>query len=248
MIPADTVSQVGTAMWRLYTCDSVGSTADLARSLPPWNAVIARTQTAGRGRFGRTFVSDEGGLWISAVLPAGGDPARWLGFSLLAGAHLLQMLRQLGLPHARLRWPNDLMAGEKKLAGILVEQGSRQTLSVGLGLNVLNEPWSTRPDLVGHATRLADLIARPPALPDLAILVLDALADAHSTMQEGGLPAAVNAFNASHPPRAVTIQQANGPSLTGTFLALDPAGNLLLSHGGGQQTIPHTSVEHLIEN
>ena len=106
---------MGQAGWQLEVHHEVASTNDLARALTAWKAVRAERQTAGRGRFGRSFVSDPGGLWISAVVPATGDPAQWNGFSLMVGCHLLRMLAQLGVPAVRLRWPNDLMTGSKKL-------------------------------------------------------------------------------------------------------------------------------------
>ena len=108
-----------------FSYDTVASTNDLARELPPWSAVRAQKQTAGRGRFGRQFVSDPGGLWLSATLPAEGGAGRWNGFSLMVGCHLLHMLENLAVPDVRLRWPNDLMSGKKKLAGLLIEQGPR---------------------------------------------------------------------------------------------------------------------------
>src|SRR5205823_2777630 len=55
--------------WTLLKYDVVTSTNLVAASLPPWTAVCASTQTHGRGRFQRKWVSDEGGLWLSAVVP-----------------------------------------------------------------------------------------------------------------------------------------------------------------------------------
>ena len=149
------MSIVGTAGWRLYEYATAGSTNDLARGLPAWSAVRADVQTGGRGRFGRVFVSDPGGLWISAVLPSEGGPQRWAGFSLMVGIHLVRMLESLSVPGARLRWPNDLMSGPKKLGGLLIEQSSSETLVVGFGLNVRNSPWATDPALETISTSLA---------------------------------------------------------------------------------------------
>jgi len=126
--------------------------------------VRAETQTGGRGRFGRVFVSDPGGLWISAVLPAEGGTQRWAGFSLMVGIHLVRMLEALNVPGARLRWPNDLMSGTKKLGGLLIEQSARETLIVGFGLNVRNAPWATDPALDEIATSLERACA--PSLPE----------------------------------------------------------------------------------
>jgi len=155
---------VGTAGWRLHEYGTVGSTNDLARNLPAWSAVRADAQTGGRGRFGRVFVSDPGGLWISAVLPAEGGTQRWAGFSLMVGIHLVRLLEGFRVPGARLRWPNDPMSGKKKLGGLLIEQSTRETLIVGFGLNVRNSPWKTDPALDVIATSLER--ARAPSLPE----------------------------------------------------------------------------------
>ncbi len=248
MISEGTLSRVGRAMWQLASYDSLASTSNLARELPAWNAVCARCQTAGRGRFGRSFVSDEGGLWISAVLPAGNDTARWTGFSLMVGNHLLRLLRRLDVPAARLRWPNDLMAHNKKVAGLLIEQGAQETLTVGLGLNVRNAPWEQDSSLAPTTTRLADLLGETPELSELAVYVLDALADAHEAMLNGGFAAAIEEFNANLEPRLVKITRLDGGTAHGHFTGLDPGGNLLLVDSAGiPLTIPHPQVERLIE-
>ena len=83
---------------------------------------VARGQSAGRGRRGSTWVSsDDAGLYASLVLlpapPAPPPPA----VTMLAGLALLDAVHDLGLSRARLKWPNDVMIGERKLAGVLVE-------------------------------------------------------------------------------------------------------------------------------
>lgn len=243
-----TLSRVGSATWHLQAYDSVPSTNDLARDLPAWTAVTARSQTAGRGRFGRSFVSEEGGLWISAVLPTEGGPARWNGFSLMVGNYLRKMLHDLGIPESRLRWPNDLMVGTKKMGGLLIEQGRNETLTVGLGLNVQNTPWQSEPDLAPCTTRLADRLPDGPDANDLVVPVLDALADAHEAMLISGLVQAIRDFNTHHEPIPVEITRPNGSSTRGTFTGLDPTGNLIiLDARGTPRTVPHNEVERLRE-
>lgn len=239
----------GKAGWRLTTYPTLGSTNDLARALPPWSAVTARRQSAARGRFGRSFVSDAGGLWLSAVLPADGRPAQWIGFSLMVGAHLLRFLRALGVPQARLRWPNDLMAGGKKIAGLLIEQDARETLTVGLGLNVTNSPWSIDPTLAATTSRLADLLPATPDLDSLTVGVLDALADAHAAMLTGGLSAAIAELNPHWAEsRPVELALLGGSSLRGCFTGLDPHGNLRILDASGRETIvEHRHVQRLHE-
>lgn len=243
---------VGTAGWRLWEYGSVHSTSDLAYELPAWSAVRADAQTGGRGRFGRVFVSDPGGLWISAVLPAEGGPQRWVGFSLMVGIHLVRMLEGLRVAGARLRWPNDLMAGRKKLGGLLIEQSTRDTMIVGFGLNVENAPWKTDPALAEISTSLQAVSGKPEASHDLfglAVCTLNALADAHQEMQEGGMAAAISELNRRwSEPVLVRILLSQGEPVTGRFAGLDPLGNLRLLDGRESEfLVPHHSVEKLVE-
>jgi len=242
-------SGVGNAGWRLFEGAEARSTNDLARDLPAWSAVRVNSQSGGRGRFGRVFVSDPGGLWISAVLPSTGGAARWAGFSLMVGIHLVRMLEVAGVVHARLRWPNDLMAGRKKLGGLLIEQSTKETLIVGFGLNVSNAPWVTEPSLAEIATSLARETASAPSVAEVTVLTLNALSDAHQAMEQGGLAAAIAACNERWcEPVAVELQLSDGRSVQGLFHGLDPAGNLRIEESfGSQNLVAHQSVEKLVE-
>ena len=242
-------SGVGEAGWRLYRCASAVSTNDLARELPAWCAVRADVQTGGRGRFGRVFISDSGGLWISAVLPAEGGPAKWAGFSLMVGVHLVMMLEELQIPGARLRWPNDLMSGPKKLGGLLIEQSARDMLIVGFGLNVRNAPWEQEPELEPIATSLAMLASHIPSPDVLAVRILDALADAHQAMLAGGMTAAIDDLNRRWAePSSVDVLLSGGEHVCGRFAGLDRLGNLrLLDLANHEFIVEHQRIERLLE-
>jgi BirA family biotin operon repressor/biotin-[acetyl-CoA-carboxylase] ligase len=129
--------------WCIHTAHEIGSTNSAAARLPAWHAVRARVQTDGRGRTGRAWTSGEGGLWLSAVLPCTGNRARWAILPLAAGWAIVAALKELGAHGLRLRWPNDIMAGHRKLAGLLVERYRNDTAVVGIGLNVFNSPEET---------------------------------------------------------------------------------------------------------
>ena len=247
-LPSSTAPE-GFDRWRLTYLARTGSTNDLARSLAAWHAVRAGEQTAARGRFGRAFAAGKGGLWLSAVLPAEGGAAKWLGFSLVAGWALLRMLDRLGVAHARLRWPNDLMSGSRKLGGLLIEQQTRDLLTVGVGINVHNAPWREDPALKASATRLADLLEAPPELHDLAAAVLDALANAQASMRNHGLAEAVKDLNARWSDRRpVEISLSDGTILKGAFGGVDAGGNpRIFDDLGGEAVIPHHQVTRLTE-
>ncbi|MEI6490909.1 MAG: biotin--[acetyl-CoA-carboxylase] ligase [Verrucomicrobiota bacterium] len=240
---------VGKAGWRLFECGSAASTNDLARDLSAWSAVRADVQTGGRGRFGRVFVSDRGGLWISAVLPADGGVAKWAGFSLMVGVHLVRMLEVLRVSSARLRWPNDLMSSRKKLGGLLIEQSARDVLIVGFGLNISNTPWASDPALEAISTSIARISEPVPSVQEMAVRTLDALADAHQAMEEGGMTAAIDELNARWSrPVPVEVLLADGKKVFGRFAGLDQQGNLrLLDETDFEILVGHQSIEKLSE-
>lgn len=125
----------------------VASTQDLVHALgeagaPAGRAVVAAEQTGGRGSRGRSWASPRGGLWLS-ILCRPGDEAAALVLSLRAGLAVADVLEAEAPGLAlRLKWPNDLMLGERKVGGILCEarwQGnSIGWVAVGIGLNVRN--------------------------------------------------------------------------------------------------------------
>ena len=100
--------------------------------------LVAEQQTAGRGRMGRQWESAPGdSLTFSLGLSL--QPADWSGLSLAVGLSLAESLH----PSVRLKWPNDLWLGERKLGGILVEAASSAGSSfvvVGVGLNIRPRP------------------------------------------------------------------------------------------------------------
>lgn len=120
-----------------------------AQDAPSGTLVLAEEQTAGRGRDGRTWRSPPGGAWLGILLRPPIPPAGVL--SLRIGLVLADVVEEvLGIrptalsgPRASLKWPNDVLLDERKVAGILCEsrwQGDAlQWLGVGIGINVANE-------------------------------------------------------------------------------------------------------------
>jgi len=155
---------------------SLGSTLDRAHALgadgaPAGTVVLALEQTAGRGRDGRTWHSPPGGLWLALLLRPRAAP---LGIvSIRAGLVLGDVVDELaGRPIARLKWPNDVLLGDRKLAGVLCEgrwQGDTlQWLAIGLGVNVVNEiPAAVR----DTAIALSEVVPRVRVLDILDRLV-----------------------------------------------------------------------------
>lgn len=149
----------------LQILEEVGSTNDEARALAlagasSGAAVAARRQTAGRGRRGHTWASPEGNLYLSVLLRPAVPPSKLPGLAAACGLGVLDALDGFGLSNApQLKWPNDVLARNRKLAGILVEAGRDEAGEAfaicGVGINVESAPA----DL--GAICLADLGAAP---------------------------------------------------------------------------------------
>lgn len=127
--------------WRLHAVSETGSTnADVAdaarRGAPEGLVIVAERQTAGRGRLGRSWESPAGaGLMFSVLLRPHVPVARWGWLPLLGGLALAQAVRATAGLDAGLKWPNDLLIGSRKCAGVLAE-AVPDGVVVGIGLNV----------------------------------------------------------------------------------------------------------------
>src|SRR5262249_47666099 len=140
----------------LFTRDQVDSTNDLAWELLQQGAdegacVVADAQTRGRGRQGRSWHTAPGkGLALSVLLHPGCDAAALGTAPLVAGLALARGLGALGFK-ARLKWPNDLLAGRRKLSGILAESrraaDGTEVVILGVGVNVAQVASDFPPEL-----------------------------------------------------------------------------------------------------
>lgn len=147
----------------IIALSSTTSTNDVAFQLAQTNrpegvVVFAETQSAGRGRLGRAWVSPCGkGLWFSVLLRPRTPPARLTVAAAVA-------LTRVTAPHARIKWPNDIVARDRKLAGILTETRS-EAVVLGIGLNVYADaPWPPQAisleEVTGERCERTELAAR----------------------------------------------------------------------------------------
>jgi BirA family biotin operon repressor/biotin-[acetyl-CoA-carboxylase] ligase len=136
--------------WRVHAYGSVVSTNDTAKRLaesgaPEGTLVVAETQTGGYGRRGNVWESPEGGLWFSFVLRPHLPPDRASGLSVVAAIAVARVaIEDAGLD-ARIKWPNDVFVGGRKLAGAMVVSAGEGAVVVGIGVNA-NIPEDELPD------------------------------------------------------------------------------------------------------
>ncbi|MFO7857544.1 MAG: biotin--[acetyl-CoA-carboxylase] ligase [Ectothiorhodospiraceae bacterium] len=200
--------------------------------------LLAEAQTAGRGRRGRAWHSPFGrSLYLSVAWPFQDVPGGMSGLSLIAGMAVARILKKHGLTEVALKWPNDLVVGDDKLGGVLVEiQGEPAGpcgAVIGLGLNLdmpdapgVDQPWTT-------------LRRRLPAWPGrnrLAGEISDALVQGLLRFQESGFAPFLPdwaVFDAlSDRPVTLVIGERR---VQGIARGVDATGSLLVDSGEGAQ-------------
>ncbi len=161
---------------------------DLARrGAPEGTAVLASSQTGGRGRLGRRWSSPQGGVYVSAILRPALAPGDIPPLALVVSLGVARGLAHLGVP-ARLKWPNDVVSADPpwpKLAGVLLETAAEadrvEWVVAGVGVNV--RPSGRR---FAGAAYAEDVAGGRVALAEVAAAVLDGLAGAYSEFVAGG--------------------------------------------------------------
>lgn len=146
--------------WTPHVIESADSTnAEAFRylakgALPPFY-IVAEQQTAGRGRRGRQWASPFGeNIYYSLLLRVEGGAAQIEGLSLVVGLAVLRAIQELGVVGGGLKWPNDILVSEKKIAGILLELSGDPAdvchVVIGVGINVnmrnqdgIDQPWTS---------------------------------------------------------------------------------------------------------
>jgi BirA family biotin operon repressor/biotin-[acetyl-CoA-carboxylase] ligase len=185
------------------------------------HVILADEQTEGRGRFGRTWSSPPRGFYATFLV----EPEPLV--SLRAGVVVARVLEDLGASVA-LKWPNDLLAGPRKLGGILVELCDDVAL-VGVGINLDSVPAEGAVSLKALGVE-----------PNRATLVL-AIWSGFEVALETGLLLAEYRRRCASLGRQVRIERQAQPALVGRAVDIDAEGRLLVETGDG--VVPVSSGE-----
>ncbi len=142
---------------KIYYFPSVLTTMNTAKELvkdgvKDFSIIIAQDQTQGRGRLNRKWISPGGGLWFTLILKPDLPPPFAYILNFAASLSLAQCLNSLFDIDAKVKWPNDILIGEKKLAGLLSEMETKgdmlKFVNIGIGLNVNNSLPQGIPDSI----------------------------------------------------------------------------------------------------
>jgi BirA family biotin operon repressor/biotin-[acetyl-CoA-carboxylase] ligase len=210
----------------------VSSTQDEARALlaahraDVGHAIVAERQTAGRGRFGRTWVSPAGGLYATFILEAVPIPSVRIGLA------VVDALRRFGLA-ATLEWPNDVVVGGKKLAGMLVETTGGRLL-IGVGVNLTETPVPAATAASAHGVS----IGRDALLFEIW----------EGLQRRRSIPEAIDAYRAACGTLGrsvrVLLEGVRG-AVEGVAEDVDETGRLIVSTPGGRRSVSSGECLHL---
>ena len=136
--------QIGNKVCFFQTLESTNTfMKEHIKSYHNGDMICARVQTAGKGRRSNVWMSNDGDLHVSYIIDNGVMEHSLFEVILLVTNTLLEVLKNYSID-AKIKYPNDIIVGNKKIAGILVERiiGERDTFIVGFGLNVVTEDFS----------------------------------------------------------------------------------------------------------
>lgn len=231
--------------WNIIRVRETGSTnSDLVRLASEGKAdegtvIVAESQTAGRGRQGRVWVSRPGaGLYFSILLKPDAPPAQVATLPLAAGVAVAKALERL-LPGRRfsIKWPNDIVADRKKLCGILCEAGEKEGgryVVAGVGINVNIDVDALPPELTEIATSLKMLSGREFGTSSVLAAVLKSLEEVYRLWLIGGIPAIVSELESRDYLRGRRVEmRLLGTPVSGTACGIAETGALLLRRDDG---------------
>lgn len=220
-----------------FDVDETASTNDLAAILAEKHkaplVVIARRQTAGRGRRGRSWISQDGNLFMSLVFAA---ELKDLGqLVILSG---LAVLRTVGFfaPQAdvKVKWPNDVMVGGAKISGILFERGPENLWIMGVGINIVSSPEHGTMYPTCSLSSLGAKVGRE----EVAEALLAQFDTLYEQWRRDGFSAIKKSWldKAYKQGKKVTVKQ-DDKNKEGIFLGIDDNGGLLLLTESGTERV-----------
>ena len=231
---------------RLDVTDSTNAFALEAgqQGAAPGTVVVAASQTGGRGRLNRAWVSPPGmGLYFSVILWPELAPEQLPKVTLAAGLAVCKAVEAEYAVLPRIKWPNDLFLQGKKFGGILTETGPMQNLSdgqpplvvIGVGLNLFLPEGGFPPELEESATALSLHVSSDISTELLLASCVNALEDEVQRLEKGDFPKILEEWMQRDAVRdkVLTWVTPGGRMVTGTSLGPDAEGQLRIKDKEG---------------
>jgi len=212
--------------------------------------IIARAQTAGRGRFDRVWVSEpDAGLYMSIILRPHGDPADFPLLTLMSGVAVHKTLESFGII-GDIKWVNDVLVDEKKICGILAETAESEAgLAVVIGIGVNLRPGNFHPEIAGTSTSAESITGKKIAPADFSKILLENIDGLYSDFASANGRAKIlkewSDRSSYAKGKSVTVTTPT-ESFTGVTRGLAPNGALQLERDDGSMaTITAGEIERL---
>jgi BirA family biotin operon repressor/biotin-[acetyl-CoA-carboxylase] ligase len=244
----------GTRFATVRFYDQLGSTnselvEDARVGAPEGLVIVADHQTAGRGRLDRTWSAEPGTSLLVSVLLRPPLPISEVPVVLMAaGLAASDAVESAAGFRPQLKWPNDLVAGDRKLAGLLTESAPGEVTAVILGLGVNVTATAYPPELAETATSCDEQAQRPVDRTELLVAFLTALEARYSAvLVKGGRDTTMEAYRADSATigRRVRVELPTG-ALEGTAARVAWNGQLIVvDDNGGQHVVNAGDVIHL---
>lgn len=237
---------------RVIEMSVVGSTNDVASGLAFAGAeegtvVVAEEQTAGRGRRGAKWISPPGvNLYVSVVLRPGAATRHAGGLAFVGAVAVAEFLRSEYALDARVKWPNDILCGGRKIAGVLVEAqatgaGIMETAILGVGLNV---NWTEiAAEIRDEATSIAVELGRSVDRSSCLNGLLASLDEVYAEYLEHGLDPVLarwRKLDCTAGSRVLALCE-DGASVAGTAVDITPYGALIVETAAGERRVLHAA-------
>lgn len=201
---------------------------------------IADEQTSGRGRNKKAWLSQNGhGLWMSVAYTFSPVPEMLSSLTLAIGADIVRCLNGLGAEGIALKWPNDLMLDDRKLAGILVESrtaASSTTTVSGIGINILEPEAGDFAEIAGRENLMLPVgleyaLEQVPTAEELAAHIVATLVGTFDQFAQDGLQGFVGDWSKLDWLHGRRVNVIGEPHLCGTADGINDNGELIIKNG-----------------
>lgn len=229
----------------LHILDAIDSTnaearrrAEAGETTSQW--IVARQQSAGRGRRGREWESETGNLFATLLTLTAKPPAEAAQVTFVAALAVVDLFDAFALPGCvSIKWPNDVMLAGDKASGILIESGVHATgslwLAVGIGVNLARAPEGTERPATSLADHLRSDIAYPPAIDAAATVLAEAFAVWQARWESLGFQPILDAWTTrTNGLDGPCVARLGHETVTGVADGVEPDGALRLRTADGQ--------------
>jgi BirA family biotin operon repressor/biotin-[acetyl-CoA-carboxylase] ligase len=233
--------------------DSTPSTNDYLLTLSnlaltPFHAVLAKAQTQGRGRRGKTWLSsNQQNIYMSLCWQTDCKPSQLSGLSLATAVSILRSLKCYGIKNTnlQLKWPNDILFNQHKIGGILIEtrpiSNEKMAVVIGIGLNITLTA-AQREQINQPTAALSDITDQPIDRNRLAGLLIDELISTLTVFKAQQLTCFIKEWMTHHAyqQQPVMIFKDEALHLTGTIVGITAQGELQIEDSNNQRHIIHS--------